>query len=122
MRLTSITAIIRSFRKPKRWWPAESWARSSMPMVPTRRIGCIWRLMPEFSGESRAVADVGSHWCDCIQFITGRKITKVFGDLRTIHKTRMKPKKEVETYSGKLLQPSDYQPVEINTEDYATVL
>src|SRR5262249_22859887 len=73
-----------------------------------------WRLVPEFSGESRAVADVGSHWCDCIQFISGRKITKVLGDLRTIHKTRMKPKKEVETYSGKMLQPSDYEPVKIN--------
>jgi len=24
-----------------------------------------WRLQPELSGESRAVADVGSHWCDC---------------------------------------------------------
>jgi len=81
-----------------------------------------WRLVPEFSGESRAVADVGSHWCDCIQFISGRKITKVFADLRTIHKTRMKPKKEVETYSGKMLQPSDYEPVQINTEDYANVL
>src|SRR2546421_12032889 len=81
-----------------------------------------WRLVPEFSGESRAVADVGSHWCDCIQFITGHKITKVLADLRTIHKTRMKPKKEVETYSGKMLQPSDYEPVKINTEDYANVL
>ncbi len=81
-----------------------------------------WRLVPEFSGKSRAVADVGSHWCDCIQFISGQKITKVYGDLRTIHKTRMKPKKEVETYSGKMLQPSDYEPVAINTEDYANVL
>lgn len=81
-----------------------------------------WRLVPEFSGESRAVADVGSHWCDCIQFISGHKITKVLADLRTIHKTRMKPKKEVETYSGKMLQPSDYEPVKINTEDYANVL
>ena len=72
-----------------------------------------WRLVPQFSGKSRAVADVGSHWCDCIQFITGRKITKVFADLRTIHKTRMKPRKEVETYSGKLLKPSDYEPVPI---------
>ena len=43
-----------------------------------------WRLVPQFSGESRAVADVGSHWCDCIQFISGRKITRVFADLRTI--------------------------------------
>jgi predicted dehydrogenase len=34
----------------------------------------------------------------------------------------MKPKKEVETYAGKLLKAEDYEPVRINTEDYATVL
>lgn len=81
-----------------------------------------WRLQPELSGESRAVADVGSHWLDCVQFITGLKVTKVFGHLHTIHKERMRPKKEVETYSGKLLTAEDYEPQPINTEDYATVL
>ena len=81
-----------------------------------------WRLVPEMSGESRAVADVGSHWCDLLQFITGLTITKVFADMRTIHKTRMKPKTEIETYAGKVLTPDDYEPQEINTEDYASVL
>lgn len=81
-----------------------------------------WRLVPEFSGESRAIADIGSHWCDLMQFITGQTITKVFADLQTIHPTRMKPKKAVETYSGKELTPQDYEPQPINTEDYASVL
>lgn len=81
-----------------------------------------WRLVPELSGESRAIADIGSHWCDLLQFITGLTITKVFADLRTVHKTRMRPKKEIETYAGKVLSPSDYEPQQINTEDYASVL
>ena len=81
-----------------------------------------WRLVPELSGDSRAVADVGSHWCDLIQFISGQSITRVFADLHTVHKTRMRPKKAVETYAGKELDPSDYEPQEINTEDYASVL
>jgi len=81
-----------------------------------------WRLVPELSGDSRAVADVGSHWCDLMQFISGQSITRVFADLHTVHKTRMRPKKEVETYSGKELDPSDYEAQEINTEDYASVL
>ena len=81
-----------------------------------------WRLVPELSGESRAIADIGSHWCDLLQFITGLTITKVCADLQTVHKTRMKPKKEVETYAGKQLSPEDYEPQEINTEDYASVL
>ena len=81
-----------------------------------------WRLGPELSGDSRAVADVGSHWCDLMQFISGQSITRVFADLHTVHKTRMRPKKEVETYAGKELDPSDYEAQEINTEDYASVL
>ncbi|HJN10442.1 MAG TPA: Gfo/Idh/MocA family oxidoreductase [Pirellulaceae bacterium] len=81
-----------------------------------------WRLVPELSGESRAIADIGSHWCDLLQFITGLTITKVFADLRTVHKTRQKPKKEVETYAGKVLSSDDYEPQEINTEDYGSVL
>lgn len=81
-----------------------------------------WRLMPELSGASRAVADVGSHWCDLIQFITGLKIVKVFADLVTIHPVRKKPKVEVETYAGKVLKPKDLEDYPINTEDYATVL
>ena len=44
-----------------------------------------WRLVPELSGDSRAVADVGSHWCDLVQFITGLKIVRVMADLVTIH-------------------------------------
>ena len=81
-----------------------------------------WRLVPGLSGKSRAIADIGSHWCDCIQFIAGLQITRVLADLRTIHPKRMKPKKEVETYSGKMLTPSDYEPVKIDTEDYANVI
>lgn len=81
-----------------------------------------WRIEPEAGGESRAVADVGSHWCDLIMFITGQKITRVYADLAVIHKTRMKPKKAIETYSGKEMTPEDYEPVPVTTEDYGTVL
>lgn len=81
-----------------------------------------WRLVPELSGESRAIADIGSHWCDIVQFVTGRKITSVMADLVTIHPTRKRPKVEVETYAGKVLKPEDLEDVEIGTEDYASVL
>lgn len=81
-----------------------------------------WRLVPELSGDSRAIADIGSHWCDLIQFITGLKIVRVMADLVTIHPVRKRPKVEVATYSGKELAPADYEDVEIHTEDYASVL
>jgi len=81
-----------------------------------------WRVDPNLGGNSRAVADIGSHWCDLITFITGQKITRVFAELAVIHHTRMKPKKPIETYAGKELTPDDYEEVPINTEDYGTVL
>lgn len=81
-----------------------------------------WRLQPEFSGDSRAVADIGSHWLDLIEFITGIKVQQVCADFATFHPIRKKPLKPVETYSGKLLTAEDYEDVKISTEDYATVL
>jgi predicted dehydrogenase len=81
-----------------------------------------WRLEPELSGPSRAVADIGSHWMDLIEFLTGLRIAEVFADFATFHKVRKKPLKPVETYAGKMLRPEDYADVSIHTEDYATVL
>ncbi len=81
-----------------------------------------WRLEPDQSGESRAIADIGSHLIDILEYVTGLSITAVMADFSTIHKTRKKPLKAIETYSGKMLQPEDYADVPINTEDYATVL
>ena len=81
-----------------------------------------WRLEPDKSGDSRAIADIGSHLLDITEYVTGLKITEVMADFSTVHKTRLKPLKNIETYSGKMLSMDDYQEVPINTEDYATVL
>lgn len=81
-----------------------------------------WRLNSELSGASRAVADIGSHWFDTTEFITGLRVNKVCADFATFFMTRKKPLKPVETYTGKLLEASDYEDVPIDTEDYATIL
>jgi predicted dehydrogenase len=81
-----------------------------------------WRLEPDKSGDSRAIADIGSHLLDATEYITGLKVVEVMADFNTVHKTRLKPLKAIETYSGKMLQASDYAEVPINTEDHATVL
>jgi len=81
-----------------------------------------WRLEPELSGPSRAVADIGSHWLDLVEYISGQQVVEVFADFATFHKTRKKPLKPVETYAGKILKPEDYETVPITTEDYASVL
>jgi len=81
-----------------------------------------WRLEKKLSGRSRAVADIGSHWMDLIEHISGLRITEVFADFATFHKTRRKPLVPVETYAGKILSPEDYQDIPIDTEDYATMV
>ena len=82
-----------------------------------------WRLESKVSGASRAIADIGSHWFDLVQFITGRKITRVNAHLFRAHETRKKPKQEVETYKGKELgAPQEYDEVSIDTEDGGFVL
>ncbi|MBW3628251.1 MAG: Gfo/Idh/MocA family oxidoreductase, partial [Gemmatimonadetes bacterium] len=82
-----------------------------------------WRLESKISGASRAIADIGSHWFDLLQFITGSRIRRVFAHLYTVHPTRKKPKVEVETYKGKELgAPQEYDEVPIDTEDGGFIL
>ncbi len=81
-----------------------------------------WRLEPEQSGRSRALADIGSHLLDLLEYVSGCRITRVMADLNTVHTTRKKPTKPIDTYSGKLTETTDFQDVEIKTEDYASVL
>jgi predicted dehydrogenase len=81
-----------------------------------------WRVDSKANGALRAMGDIGSHWMDMIQHLTGLKITALCADLATFHKTRKKPKGPIETFAGKKLQPEDYQPVPIDTEDFGAVL
>lgn len=81
-----------------------------------------WRLEPGQGGALRAVGDIGSHWLDLMTFVTGLRVTEVYADFKTFHPTRKKPAKPVETFTGKILQPSDYIDQPIDTEDYATIL
>src|SRR5260370_15237383 len=68
------------------------------------------------------MADIGAHWCDMIEHVTGLRIRSVCADLQTFHKTRKKPKGSVETFTGKLARPQDYTEVKIDSEDFAAVL
>ncbi len=81
-----------------------------------------WRLEPDLGGRLRAVGDIGSHWLDLLTFITGLKVKEVYADFKTFHPIRKKPLKPLETYTGKLLTPEDYEEKPIRTEDYATIL
>lgn len=81
-----------------------------------------WRIDSSEAGPSRAMADIGSHWCDMAEHITGQRITALCADLQTFHKMRKRPKGEVETFAGKNLAPEDYDSVPIDTEDFGCVI
>jgi len=42
-----------------------------------------WRVDAELSGRSRAFADIGSHWCDLVEFVTGDRVSSVCAELVT---------------------------------------
>ena len=81
-----------------------------------------WRVVSQDNGPSRTMADIGSHWCDMAEHVTGLRITAVYADLQTFHQTRKRPKRTVETFAGKELRPSDYDEVAIDTEDFGAVV
>jgi predicted dehydrogenase len=47
-----------------------------------------WRVDPRRGGATRAFGDVGSHWCDLLEFLTGARITALSARLVTAVATR----------------------------------
>lgn len=81
-----------------------------------------WRIDKAANGPLRVMGDIGSHWMDLVQHLTGMEITALCADLQIVHKTRKRPKGEIETFSGKTLKPEDYTEIPIETEDFGAVL
>ncbi|RIK40902.1 MAG: dehydrogenase [Chloroflexi bacterium] len=81
-----------------------------------------WRVLADEAGALRVVADIGTHWLDLVQHITGLAVEAVCADLKTIHPVRMRPKGEVETFAGKVAQVAATDEIAIETEDCGAVL
>ena len=62
-----------------------------------------WRVDPKLGGPSRAFGDIGVHWCDLIEFVSGEKIARVNAQFLKVFQNRGQNKS-------------------ISTEDGATVL
>ena len=80
-----------------------------------------WRINSKESGQTRAVADIGSHWIDTVEYVTQLKVTEIFAEFLTYHKKRKKFLKPVETFS-KAQEDAEYEEVPIDTEDIAVVM
>jgi predicted dehydrogenase len=79
-----------------------------------------WRLEPDKGGASSAVADIGSHWCDLAQHVSGRRIESVLADLTTVVPMRYRPRANREAFAAADGDPGE--PFPVHSEDLATIL
>jgi predicted dehydrogenase len=80
-----------------------------------------WRLEPDKGGTSSALGDIGSHWCDLAQHISGLRITHVLGDITTVIPKRKKPRGSREAFQASGAA-EDVDVVDIAVEDLASVM
>src|SRR5271154_1056730 len=73
-------------------------------------------------GALRAMADIGSHWFDMAEHLTGLRVRSLCADLQIFHSTRKRPKQSIETFGGKLLTAEDVEDIPVHTEDFGAVL
>jgi len=79
-----------------------------------------WRLIVEESGKTRVIADIGSHWIDTVEYMTGLEVEEVFADFKIVYETRKKAVGHIESFSTE--RASEYEEIAIDTEDIATLL
>lgn len=77
-----------------------------------------WRVDPELGGPSRAFADIGSHWCDLVQWVSGETFTDVLAELSIVVPDR--PAAAGPTFAGPTEVAGDR--VAVRTEDAAALL
>ncbi|MPY57114.1 Gfo/Idh/MocA family protein [Streptomyces spongiae] len=75
-----------------------------------------WRVDPADGGPSRAFADIGSHWCDLVEWVAGVRFTELTARLGTTVPTR--PAGTGTSFTT----GADGPRVEVRTEDVATAL
>jgi predicted dehydrogenase len=76
-----------------------------------------WRVDPQTGGPSRAFGDIGSHWCDLAEWVTGDRIAELVATTSITIKQR--PAETVATFSA---ARSDAPLVDVQTEDSALIL
>lgn len=69
-----------------------------------------WKVQQKFVGKTRMVADLGTHWIDLSEYVTGHKVTEVFGEFKTVYPTRKNVTKD------------GAEDVPVDTEDMANIM
>jgi predicted dehydrogenase len=79
-----------------------------------------WRSDPAKGGSSSALGDIGSHWCDLAEHVSGLKIASVLADITTVIPVRYSAGASAEAFSTKSV--GERTPVTVQSEDLASVL
>ncbi|MFD2015165.1 Gfo/Idh/MocA family protein [Vibrio olivae] len=80
-----------------------------------------WRVDPKQGGASRAFADIGSHWCDLMEWVTGERFTDLTSHFHTAQKERST--NATETFSDKAgATEESNERAAVTTEDIANLL
>ena len=79
-----------------------------------------WRVDAAQGGASRAFADIGSHWCDLVEWVTGERLASLVAVLRTTVGRR--PARSRLTFAAAEEPAPDEELVPVSTEDVAAVL
>jgi predicted dehydrogenase len=77
-----------------------------------------WRVDVELGGASRAFADIGSHWADLIEFVSGQRITSLVAQTLIAHPQRPRNPGSRSFEHAE----SDGAEREVRTEDVAAML
>lgn len=79
-----------------------------------------WRSDPAKGGASSALGDIGSHWCDLAEHVSGLKIVSVLADLTTVIPVRYSSGASAEAFATNA--GGERKPVEVQAEDLASIL
>jgi predicted dehydrogenase len=61
-----------------------------------------WRVEARNAGPLRAMGDIGTHWCDMLEHVSGERIRAVCADLATVHSSRRGSVVDTEDFGGVL--------------------
>ena len=75
-----------------------------------------WRVDPRQGGASRAFADIGSHWCDLVEWVSGERFTALTAGFSIAVESRR------QGTGQSFHRASGGRSVDVATEDTATVL
>lgn len=76
-----------------------------------------WRIDAGSGGPSRAFADIGSHWCDLVEFVSGERIAALSARTAVAHPERRRSARPSFERGGPAGEPKA-----VETEDIATVM